>query len=54
MNTDRQSAVSEAGKPVNTDRQSATFVGIMFILATVSSMYAEPPLCASVPRVTKI
>jgi hypothetical protein len=48
MNTDRQSAVSEAGKPVNTDRRSATFVGIMFILATVSSMlglfYFYPPI----------
>ena len=48
MNTNSKSAISEAGKPVNTDRRSATFVGIMFILATVSSMlglfYFYPPI----------
>ena len=48
MNTNSKSAISEADKSVHTDRRSATFVGIMFILATVSSMlglfYFYPPI----------
>lgn len=48
MNASSKSSVSEAGKSVNTDRRSATFVGVMFIFATVSSMlglfYFYPPI----------
>lgn len=48
MNINRQITTLEGDKPVYTNRQAATFVGVMFILATVSSMlglfYFYPPI----------
>jgi hypothetical protein len=38
MNTNRKSAVSEAGKPVNADRRVATLVGIFFIMASTTAI----------------
>jgi Domain of unknown function (DUF4386) len=38
MNTNRKTTVSEIDKPMNTHRQAATIVGVLFILATVSAM----------------
>ena len=38
MNTNRKTTVSEKDKPVDTHRQAATIVGIMFIFATVSAI----------------
>ena len=38
MNTIRKTTVSEKDKPVDTHRQAATIVGIMFIFATVSAI----------------
>lgn len=47
MNTNRQTT-TKGDKHMNTNRQAATFVGVMFILATVSSMlglfYFYPPI----------
>jgi len=38
MNTNRKTTVSEKDKPVDTHRQAATIVGMMFIFATVSAI----------------
>jgi len=38
MNTNRKTTVSEKDKPMDTHRQAATIVGIMFIFATVSAI----------------
>ena len=48
MNINRQITTIQGDKSMHTNRQAATFVGIMFILATVSSMlglfYFYPPI----------
>lgn len=48
MTSTQQTATMKGDKPMHTNRQAATFVGIMFILATVSSMlglfYFYPPI----------
>jgi hypothetical protein len=48
MNINRKTTVSEKNKPMNTHRQAATVVGVLFILATVSAMlgllFFYPPI----------
>jgi len=48
MNINRQITTLKEDKPTHTHRQAATFVGVMFILATVSAMlglfYFYPPI----------
>jgi hypothetical protein len=38
MNTNRKTLVSEKDKPMDTHRQAATIVGVMFIIATVTAI----------------
>jgi Domain of unknown function (DUF4386) len=38
INSIKQTAVIEGGKPMNTNRQAATLVGVLFIIATVTAI----------------
>ena len=48
MNTNRKTTVSEKDNPLDTHRQAATIVGVLFIFATVSAMlgllFFYPPI----------